>query len=491
MSNRGDDHGARSALPTMREPGVSLEARLDRLRWSRLHTTLLLALGIGWLFDALEVNLFSSFINPIDDHFHVGSSTGQYVLYFWLLGIMVGAVVGGRLADRFGRRRLFIVTLLWYAIFSALTSLSPSISIVMVLRFVAGLGVGAEYSIINAAICEFMPAFRCGRACAAVINFWPLGAILAGLLAVVLLNVLSLGTAVSWRYGFLLGGVLSLGVLFFRRRLPESPRWLASQGRTAEAEAIVQRLEAQAGISTEEAAEVPTALIVRGPLRSKEALVELLRRYPGRLALGATLDLSEGFGFYGMFAFMPLIVFPAIKISNGAIPYFYIVGNVGALSGGITMTLMFDWLGRKRTVIGFYTAAAAVIGLLAAATNTKDAAIVLLAFVVVNAISTGAWTSAYPTFTELFPTHLRAAGVGFSVGVGRFGAAFGVLLLTYVANHLGITAGYLLVAGFWLIGAAAMSIWAILGGVEASGRSLESLVSPRTSPSPPLEQHVG
>jgi MFS family permease len=473
------------ALNLQSTGGASLEARLDRLRWSPLHRVFLLALGIGWLFDALEVNLFSNFINPIDDHFHVSANTGQYILYWWLLGILVGAVVGGTLADRFGRRRLFIITLLWYAVFSALTSLSPNIDTVMALRFVAGLGVGAEYSIINSAIAEMMPARFRGRACAAVINFWPIGAIVAGFFAVLLLNVLSLDAAVSWRYGFLLGGAVSLIVLFFRRRLPESPRWLASQGRVQEAEAIVQRIEAQAAVSTVPGEAGPPA-ILPGPLPFKTALAELFRRYPGRVALGAALDLSEGFGFYGLFAFMPLIVFPAIHISNGDIPYFYIIGNVGALAGGITMTLMFDQLGRKRTVIGFYTLSAASIGLLAVATNTKNVAFVLVAFVVVNAINTGAWTSAYPTFTELFPTHLRAAGVGFSVAVGRFGAAFGVLVVTHVANSLGITAGYLVVVGFWLIGAVAMSIWTLLGGVEAARKPLEALVGDPalTSPRP-------
>jgi MFS family permease len=466
--------------------GLSLEQRLDRLSWNHIHTTLLLALGAGWLFDALEVNLFSNFVNPIDEHFGVGSNTGQYILYWWLLGILVGAMTGGALADRFGRRRLFVLTLLWYACFTMLTSLSPNLTLLMVLRFVAGLGVGAEYSIINAAICEFMPSKRRGRACAIVINFWPLGAIVAGFLAVLILNVLNLGTGTSWRYGFLLGGALSLLVLVFRRKLPESPRWLVTQGRVVEATAIVERIEARSGVADDGTA-AGLAFTVAERLPFRTALAQLFRLYPARLALGAALDLSEGFGFYGMFAFMPLIVFPAIKISNGAIPYFYVVGNVGALAGGIVMSLLFDRLGRRRTIVGFYTLAAASIGLLALATDGGSSAAVLLAFVVANALCTGAWTSAYPTFTELFPTHLRAAGVGFSVGVGRFGAAFGVLLVTYIANHLGIGAGYWLVACFWLIGAVAMVIWTVTGGAEAARRPLESLL-PKAAPA--LEREV-
>lgn len=462
---------------------LSLEQRLDRLRWNHIHTTLLLALGAGWLFDALEVNLFSNFVNPIDEHFGVGSNTGQYILYWWLLGILVGAIVGGALADRFGRRRLFVITLLWYACFTMLTALSTDLPLLMVLRFVAGLGVGAEYSIINSAICEFMPSLRRGRACAIVINFWPLGAIVAGFLAVLLLNVLNLGTGTSWRYGFLLGGALSLLVLLFRRRLPESPRWLIAQGRTTEAAAIVERIEAASGVVPEGAS--GTSLTAADRLSFRTALAELFRTYPARLALGASLDLSEGFGFYGMFAFMPLIVFPAIHISNGAIPYFYIVGNIGALAGGITMSMLFDQLGRRWTIIGCYTLAALSIGLLALATDNGNKVGVLAAFIVSNALCTAAWTSAYPTFTELFPTHLRAAGVGFSVGVGRFGAAFGVLLVTYVANHLGINAGYWVVACFWLIGTVAMLIWTVAGGAEAARRPLESLLyRTMSTPSP-------
>lgn len=465
---------------------LSLEQRLDRLSWNHVHTTLLLALGAGWLFDALEVNLFSNFVNPIDGHFGVGSSTGQYILYWWLLGILVGAVAGGALADRFGRRKLFVITLIWYACFTMLTSLSPDLTVLMVLRFVAGLGVGAEYSIINSAICEFMPSKRRGRACAIVINFWPLGAIVAGFLAVLILNVLSLGTGTSWRYGFLLGGMLSLIVLVFRSKLPESPRWLMTQGRIADATAIVERIEAGSGVAHDGADSGSIAAIAeRLPFRT--ALAELFRVYPARLALGAALDLSEGFGFYGMFAFMPLIVFPAIHISNGAIPYFYIVGNVGALAGGIAMSLIFDELGRRRTIIGSYSLAAVSIGLLALATDHGDKAVVLLVFTVANALCTAAWTSAYPTFTELFPTHLRAAGVGVAVGVGRFGAAFGVLLVTYIANHLGIGAGYWLVACFWLIGAVAMVIWTVAGGAEAARRPLESLVH---RPAPALGEGV-
>nr|MDQ2877034.1 MFS transporter [Actinomycetota bacterium] len=229
---------------------AALGARLDRLPWSGRHTTILLALGAGWLFDSLEVQLFSSAIGPLGDHFHASLLARDAVLAVWLSGILLGAMAGGALTDRLGRRRMFVLTLLWYAGFTVLTGLSPNLGSVYALRFLAALGVGAEYAIVSAAIAEFMPARVRGRASVAVMNLWPAGAIIAALLAYLLLDTLALGSATSWRYLFILGGLLALIVLYFRRRIPESPRWLASRGRTAEAEQIVADLERACGTAS-------------------------------------------------------------------------------------------------------------------------------------------------------------------------------------------------------------------------------------------------
>ncbi len=458
---------------------LTLGQRLDRLRWSRRHTTILLALGIGWLFDSLEVNMVGNFINPLDAHFHATALSGQFVTFSWLIGIFFGALVGGQLADRFGRRKLFVATLVWYASFTIITGLSPTLWLLIGLRFITGLGVGAEYPVINAAISEFMPARVRGIASAAVMNFWSIGAIFAGLLAFLLLNTLALADATSWRYGFALGGVVAVIVLVFRRRLPESPRWLASQGRTAEAEAMVAQLEAQAGIGNDKVEGYAAEQATPG---FGAALSELVHRYPGRLALGAALDLSEAFGYYGIFAFMPLVVFPAIGIPDSQIPIFYILGNVGALLGGGLMTLVFDKLGRIRTVLLCYALAAAGVGFLAIATQTKGYALVLVAFMVSNGFGTAAWTAAYPTFTELFPTHLRGAGVGTSVAIGRIGAAFGVVLVTTISLDTSPTVGYVIVIAFWMVGLVAMGIYALRHGPDAARLPLEAMVVPRLTP---------
>lgn len=462
---------------TGRVPGADIGARLDRLKWSPVHNAILLALGAGWLFDAFEVQLFGNAIGPLGDYFHATFLERDAVQAVWLAGILLGALAGGRLADRYGRRRLFMLTLLWYAGFTFLTALSPDLWLVYGFRGLAALGVGAEYSIVNSAIAEFVPARVRGRANAFVMNFWPAGAIVAALLAYLVLNLLTVSNAMSWRYIFAFGGIIALAVLFFRRHLPESPRWLVSQGRAEEAEAIVASLEAASGSRR---SVTPSGTIERSAPSFSEAIRELVTKYPGRLALGCSLDLAEAFGYYGIFAVLSVVVLEQVHVSNAQIPFFYIVGNVGGLAGGLAMSANIERLGRKRTVVGFYGAAAAGVGLLALATSTGSALLVTAAFVVSNAVATGAWTSAYPTFTELFPTHLRGAGVGTSVAVGRVGAIVGTLALPSIAAQIGAAFSYLLVALFWMIGVVAMTLYSRSGGREASGLSLEQLMSDPT-----------
>jgi MFS family permease len=459
---------------------VDIGTRLDRLAWNRRHTTILVALGAGWLFDSFEVQLFSSAVGPLGDHFGASVFARDAILAVWLGGILVGALTGGRLTDRFGRRRLFVVTLLWYAGFTVLTGLSSTLGAVYVFRFLAALGVGAEYAIVNAAIAEFMPARVRGRANAVAMSFWPAGAIAAALLAYVVLDTLAVNADTSWRYMFGLGGLIALVVLFFRRRIPESPRWLATRGRTDEALRIVADLEAaHTGVRSP----VTPAADVAQPAPLRQAVGELLRRYPGRLALGAALDLAEAFGYYGLFALLSVVVLHQVHISDREIPFFYIVGNVGALAGGLAMSSVFDRLGRHRTVAITYAAAATGVALLAVATATGSAVAVTVAFVLANAAGTAAWTSAYPTFTELFPTHLRGAGVGFSVAVGRIGAIVGTLALPTLATRLGATTSYLLVIAFWLSGVAAITVYARRGAPDAARRPLEAVAPARSLPS--------
>ncbi len=448
--------------------------RLDLLRWSRFHTMITAVLGVGWLLDAFEVNIVGSVLGVIQKVFGLDANQAAWVVSIWLIGIMFGAFIFGYLADRFGRKRLFIATLVMYSVCTVLTALSPNYYFLMLFRFLTAIGVGAEYTAINSAISEFIPPTNRGRINALVMNFWPVGAMIAALVNLFFINLLAVN--VGWRVGFAVGAIAALFVVWMRRSLPESPRWLLTKGRRQEAEAIVASIEAQAGLAT-------TATSIQAvPVDGKPAqpffsqIAELITRYPGRIALGCVLDLSEAFGYYGMFTFLALVVLPAVNIPDTQIPWFYFLGNVGALAGGLTMVAFIDRLGRKITVPAFYVLAAASAVLLAPATATHSGLVVLLTFMLANFFATGAWTSAYPTFSEIFPTHLRSTGIGLSVAVGRIGAAASAPLLVSIASGpLGIPGAVVTLALLWLVGAIAMIPW-YFRGIEGAGTPLENMV---------------
>lgn len=448
--------------------------RLDVLHWSRFHTMVTAVLGVGWLLDAFEVNIVGSVLGVIQTVFHLDATQASWVVSIWLIGIMIGAFVFGYLADRYGRKRLFIATLVMYSVFTILTALSPNYTFLMIFRFLTAIGVGAEYTAINSAISEFIPPKNRGKVNGLVMNFWPLGAMIAALVNLFFINLLAVD--VGWRVGFAFGAIAAIFVVWMRRSLPESPRWLLTKGRGQEAEGIVREIEKQAG-------QANGAAIAAIAIDSKQAqpffsqVMELATRYPGRLALGCILDLSEAFGYYGMFTFLALAVLPAVNIPATQIPWFYFLGNVGGLLGGLTMLTVIDRLGRKITVPVFYTLAAISAVLLAPATGTKSGLIVLLTFMLANFFATGAWTSAYPTFSEIFPTHLRSTGIGLSVAVGRIGAAASAPLLIWIAlGPTGIPGALVTLALLWLVGAIAMIPW-YFRGVEGAGTSLENMVS--------------
>jgi MFS family permease len=447
--------------------------RLDRARWNRVHTAITVALGIGWMLDAFEVTIVNNIISALRELWRLTSLQASWILSIWFVGIMVGAYLFGYLADRFGRRKLFLLTLLLYGFFTFLTAFASGYFSFMALRLLAAIGVGAEYAAINAAISEFIPARHRGKTNATVMNFWSVGAILAALVTLYLLN--NLPHDIGWRAAFGFGALIALCTGLVRRYIPESPRWLVTQGNRAAAERIVSNIET-GNLEDSSSAVNRSQCIGRRPQGNLwRQSAELITRYPGRLTLGCLLDFSEAAGYYGLFAFLALFILPVLAVPSQFVPWFYLIGNVGALFGGVIAAVSLDRIGRKITVPGLYSMTALGTLLLAAATLTKDWRWVLAAFTLANLFATGSWISAYPTFSELFPTRLRSTGIGVSVAFGRIGAFCAPIALTVTANTAGVLAALTLLAAFWLIGAIAMIPW-YFRGVEGRGRSLEALV---------------
>lgn len=452
--------------------------RLDRLAWSPVHTRITLALGIGWLLDAFEVNIVASILGLLQRVWRLTNVEASAIVSVWLIGLMIGALFFGYLADRYGRRRLFILTLVLYAAATVVSALSPGYVFFLSFRFLTAIGVGAEYSAINSAIGEFIPARYRGRANALVMTFWPLGTIAAAGITFYFINLFP--PAVGWRFAFGLGAVIAVFALWARRVLPESPRWLLLRGRRGEAQDVVTQLEAAAALPVEpdvESDRDPGSDLAAQPVRAMPGfgrqLLDLVREHPGRLALGCALDFTEAAGYYGIFAFLPLIVLPHVGIGERQVPLFFLWGNLGALAGGVIAAFGLDRAGRKPTVTGFYLLAALAMLVMGTATLEGSAAGVLWAFIAVNFGASGSWIAAYPTFSEIFPTARRSTGIGASVAFGRIGAALAPPVLIYLAQR-SIGAAFGVLAGVYALGALAMVPWWIWGP-EGRGQSLETL----------------
>ncbi len=441
--------------------------RLDRAAWRPIHRRIAGALGIGWALDAFEVQIIGSVIPAIAATFRLSADQQIAVFVIWFVGLGLGAALFGYLADRVGRRRLFVATLILYSLSALATAVSPSYGFFMAFRFLTGLGVGGEYSAVCSAISEFMPARARGRTNALVMNFWSIGGIAAGLVGILFVSTV-LGSG-GWRIALLFGVLSAIYGLLARRLVPESPRWLAAQGRLADANAVIEQIS---GIRRERAEYLPVEL-----QRSARAqLGELWRGYRGRLLFGMALDFSEAAGYYGLFTFVSVFVLTrnAVGVSARAVPYYYLVANLGALLGGLTVSWALDRVGRKPTLLFGYSTASLSSLLVAAAAISHSPGWTLAAFTVAVLFASMAWMSAYPTFTELFPTHLRATGVGACVAVGRIGAIVGAVVLAQLASSFGLWSGFATLGGLWAIGALASAIW-WLRGIEARGISLEAL----------------
>ena len=442
--------------------------RLDRLPWKSFHSRVTLALGIGWLLDSFEVNVIGNVLGILKKLWHVTDIQASALVTVWLLGIMLGALLFGYLTDRFGRRKLFLITLFLYSTCTVISALSPGYYFFLVFRFLTAIGVGAEYSAINAAIGEFIPAKFRGRANAFVMNFWPFGAILAALLSLFLINLLP--PSIGWRLAFGLGAIIALFTIWVRKVLPESPRWLLHKERSREAAEVMNLIEAGTY-------QFPLAAIDEGTAKNVTFFGQLrllFREHPWRLALASMLDFTEAAGYYGIFAFLPLIVLPRVHIAEQHVPWFFLIGNVGAAAGGALAAMMLDRAGRKFTVTSFYLLAAVSMIAMGAATLAGNANGVLAAFIIVNFCATGAWVSAYPTFSEIFPTALRSTGIGFAVAFGRIGAGVAPLALVALAQRTGVMAAFAMLAACYVVGAIVMLPW-IFFGPEGRGQSLEML----------------
>ena len=464
-----------------------IPARLDRLPWSRWHWRIVIALGVAWLLDGLEVTLVGSISAMLERPDTLGLSATQigWAGSAYVAGAVIGALYFGRKADRLGRKRMFLVTLTIYLAATLVTAFSFDFSSFVLCRLVTGIGIGGEYAAINSAIDELIPARVRGRVGLAINGTFWLGAALGAAISLPLLDTDLFAPDTGWRLGFALGAMLAIAILIIRRDVPESPRWLLLHGRHSEARDIINRIESGAACATASSGEQDRTgraitLTVR-PLPSwPEIARALLRRYPGRTFLGLALMVSQAFLYNAVFFTYALVLTRFHGVDEARVGLHILPFALANFLGPLLLGPLFDSIGRRKMIAGTY----ALAGIALAATGFAfmadwlDATLQTACWSIVFFLASAAASSAYLTVSEVFPLEMRAVSIStfYAVGTGAGGflapALFGMLIESQ--SRGAVFAGYAL--GAVLVLAAA--IVALRFGVDAERRPLEEIAPP-------------
>jgi len=480
-----DQHLVRTLIP----------ARIDRLPWSKFHTRLVIAFGVAWILDGLEITVASAVAGALTkpETLHLSAAAVGLIATVYLAGEVVGALFFGRLSDKLGRRKLFMITLAVYLCGSGLTALTLGsgagwVIFLYATRFVAGMGIGGEYAAINSAIDELIPARYRGRVDIAVNGTYWAGAIIGTLGTFVLLNAFSLSA--GWRIGFLIGPVLALVILFVRRHLPESPRWQVTNGRTAAAEATVTRIEHEVVASGHTLPPVDDSAAIELRPANKLGYLALtrvlFRLYPRRAVLGASLMITQSFLYNAIFFTYTLVLGNFYGVSAQSAPLYLIIFAVGNLAGPLTIGRLFDTVGRRKMISGTYLVSGVLLALTAFLfyAGALNAVTQTIAWCVIFYFASAGASSAYLTVSEIFPIEVRAKAIAVFFAIAQCFGALGPLI--YGALIGTGTRSFPLFLGY-LLGAVVMAAGGVIAailGVDAEGRSLEEIATPLSATGP-------
>ncbi|MEU9912786.1 MFS transporter [Streptomyces sp. NPDC051001] len=470
----------------------NIPARLDRLPWSRWHWTIVIGLGTVWILDGLEVTVVGNIAGRLSEPgsglpISSGQVTGMAAALY-VAGACVGALFWGRLTDKWGRKKLFMITLAVYLAATALTAVSFSTWWFFLFRFLTGFGIGGEYAAINSAIDELIPAQYRGRVDLMINGSFWLGAVGGSLLSIVALDTSVFAKDVGWRLTFALGAVLALVILLVRRHVPESPRWLLIHGRDEEAERIVSSIEERVEADRGEPlpAPSPDAELTIHQRRSV-TFVEIGRtvfsKYRRRAVLGFALFIGQAFLYNAITFGFGAILTTFYDVPTGNTGYYFAVIAVGNFMGPLLLGKLFDTVGRRVMISSTYL----LSGLLLFGTawlfdrGTLDATTLTACWCAVLFFASAGASSAYLTVSEIFPMETRAMSIAFFYALGTAaGGISGPLLFADLTGtgHVGDT-----VLAFQ-IGAALMCVAGLVAAVlavKAEQRSLEDVARPLTA----------
>lgn len=470
-----------SASPAVIE--TDIPSRLDRLPWTRFHWLVVIALGITWSLDGLEVTIAGSIagalrqsptlqFTPAD----VGLANSAY-----LAGAAIGALFFGWLTDRIGRKKLFSITLLVYLVATAATAFTWDLPSFALMRFLTGAGIGGEYSAINSAIQELIPARRRGWTDLAINGSFWIGAALAAFASLILLDPRFVDPEIGWRLAFFGGATIGLVILILRRYIPESPRWLIIHGQPAHAETIVSKIEAEIGRHHQlENAWQRVRIRTRRSTPLGDVFRVLFKLYPRRTILGLALMGAQAFFYNAIFFTYAMMLTDFYAVPSGDVGWYIFPFALGNVLGPLLLGRLFDTIGRKPMLVFTYAMSAlllAVTGFLFQQ-GVLDARGQTWAWSATFFFASAAASAAYLVVAESFPLEIRALAIAifYALGTGIGGVVapwfFGLLIETGSRNQ--VLVGYLIGAGLMAI-AALLAAWL---GLKSERQPLESVAPP-------------
>lgn len=441
VTERGESSAGPAATsgPTAVEP--TLTQRLDVLPFTRQHLKLLFGSGVGWALDAMDVGLVSFVVAALVSSGFATSAERPLILSIGFAGMAIGAALGGLLADRLGRRSVFAITLLIFGIATGLTALSWSVAVLLVFRFIAGLGLGAELPVASTYMSEFAPRRVRGRVIVLLEAFWAVGWLLQAIIGTF---IVPLGPD-GWRWALVIGAAPAVYSAVVRFGMPESVRYLLERGRRTEAETVVRRFESHVVIAQLDAAaagrpvvEVLTVAPRTGPTPPP---LSLRQRVAGLWAPGlkaTTIGLwvawfCMNFGYYGAFLWIPSILvedgYPLVTAF-----WFTLIITLAQLPGYLVAAWLIEVWGRRSTLAVFLVGAA--ISAVLFGTVPGEAAIIGFGLAL-SFFNLGAWGALYAITPEAYPTSIRGTGAGWAAGVGRIAS----ILVPFIAATLLLTGG--------------------------------------------------
>ena len=456
--------------------------RMDRLPWAKFHWMVVVGLGVSWILDGLEVQLVS--VAGFKETLGMSSTEVGLAATVYLVGQVVGALTFGRLTDSWGRKKLFIITLAIYLIGSGIAGLAWSPWWLYVWRFVAGLGIGGEYTAINSAIDELIPAKYRGRVDIAINGTYWAGALLGAVASFWLLNPDHVDKDWGWRIAFFIGPVMGLVIIWLRRHIPESPRWMVTHGQADEAEEIVDGIERsveEQGVRLEPVDE-SKAMLVKP--REKVDLATLrhvfFKQYPSRTVLGLTMMITQSFLYNAIFFTYALVLEHFYGLEESSAAVYFIPFAIGNLLGPLLLGHLFDTVGRRKMIAGTYLLAGGILlvsaflfkaGTLTATTHT-------IFWCGSFFFASAGASAAYLTVSEIFPLEVRGQAISYffavAQGVGALAPVISGALVGEGLERMPMFWGYVL--GSLIMMAGGLVAWFL--GVDAEGKTLEDITDP-------------